>query len=142
MDEDRLSPELGRLIDAAKAAARTAASGATAAGEPAGAGAATPGGAKAHGAEGPTRAEGWALLAADGRVYAEPDATAALSAALAAGAPQLVAAAFAVAGDSADTLLPRGDWRRALTGLDPGLPVVVKYLGRWVVVTLAEIPSA
>ena len=118
MDEDRLSPELGRLIDAAKAAARTAAS------------------------EGPTRAEGWALLAVDGRVYAEPDATAALSAALAAGAPQLVAAAFAVAGDSADTLLPRGDWRRALTSLDPGLPVVVKYLGRWVVVTLAEIPSA
>jgi hypothetical protein len=115
VDEDRLSPELGRLIDAAKAVARQAA---------------------------PSRAEGWAVLAADGNIYAGPDAAAALDAVPGAGAPQLLAVAFAVVGDSADTLLPRGDWRRALAGLDPGLPVVVKYLGRWVVVTLAEIPCA
>lgn len=127
MVEDRLSPELGRLIDAAKAAAAEGAAAASA------------------------RGEGWALLAADGKVYAGSDVAAALAAARAAGvpaadpsvgAPELLAAAFAVAGDSGETLLPQGDWRRAPSRLDPGLPVVVKYLGRWVVVTLAEIPSA
>ena len=142
MAEDRLSPELGRLIDVAKAAVGTAAAGATAAGEPAGPGDPTPGGDMPHGAVSATRAEGWAFLAADGKVYAGPDAAAALATVPAAGAPRLLAAAFAVAGDSADTLLPSGDWRRALAGLDPELPVVVKYLGRWVVVTLAEIPPA
>ena len=50
--------------------------------------------------------------------------------------------ARAASGDSADALLPRGDRRRALTGLDPELPVVLKYLGRWVLVILGEIPSA
>ena len=83
-----------------------------------------------------------------GEVYAGPDAAAALAAARAGGAQspgaasELLAAAFAVAGEPGDTLLPRGDWRQALSGLDPELPLVVKYLGRWVVVTLAEIPPA
>jgi len=144
MDEDRLSPELGRLIDAAKEAAKAAAAEGAAAAS--------------------ARGEGWALLAADGRVYAGSDVAAALAAARAAaaraadgpaaagpgaavadpsaGAPELLAAAFAVAGDSGETLLPQGDWRRAPSRLDPELPMVVKYLGRWVVVTLAEIPSA
>jgi len=142
MDEDHLSPELGRLIDAAKAAARAAAAGTTAAGKPAGTGAPVTGGTEQHGAPWPTRAEGWALLAADGRIHAGPDAAAVLADVQAAGAPQLLAAAFAVAGESADTLLPSGDRRWALAGLDPELPVVVKYLGRWVVVTLAEILPA
>jgi hypothetical protein len=114
VDEDRLSPELGRLIDAAKAAAIAAA---VAEGAPAA----------------PARREGWALLGGDGRIYAGPEAAA---------APQPVAAAFAVAGESADTALPRGDWRTALGALDPDLPVAVKYLGRWVVIAFAEIPSA
>ncbi len=128
MDGDHLSPELGRLIDAAKTVAKAGAAGAVAAA--------------------PTRAEGWALLAVGGEVYAGPDAAAALAAARAGGAQspvpasELLAAAFAVAGEPDDTLLPRGDWRQALSGLDPELPLVVKYLGRWVTVTLAEIPPA
>jgi hypothetical protein len=124
MDEDRLSPGLGRLIDAAKAAA-------------------------AVGADGHTRGEGWAFLGPGGKVHAASDAAMALAAARAtAGTVEepvwlvsdLVAAAFAVAGESGETLLPRGDWRFALQDVDPDLPVAVKYLGRWVVVTLGEIP--
>jgi hypothetical protein len=114
VDEDRLSPELGRLIDAAKAAAST------------------PGPAE-EAPTAPARRESWALLGGDGRIYTGPEAAA---------APQPVAAAFAVTGESGDTALPAGDWRPALGALDPDLPVAVKYLGRWVVVTLAEIPCA
>ena len=93
------------------------------------------------GGAGTPRAEGWALLGADGTVYAEPDAAAAVAAMRAAGGAEPVAAAFAVAGESGDTLLPLGNSRPALNGLDPDLPVAVKYLGRWVVVTLAELPA-
>jgi hypothetical protein len=59
----------------------------------------------------------------------------------AAGDVKPVAAAFAVAGESGVTLLPGVDCRAALAGVDPGLPVAVKYLGRWVVVALGEMPS-
>ena len=67
-------------------------------------------------------------------------------AALAVGAPRAgpspEAAAFAVTGESGDTLLPGGGWRDGAAAADPHLPVVVKYLGRWVVVTLEEIPGS
>jgi hypothetical protein len=52
------------------------------------------------------------------------------------------AAAFAVTGETGETLLPAGRWQDGAEAADPDLPVVVKYLGRWVVVTLGEIPGA
>ena len=123
VDEDRLTPELGRLIDAAKAAAGeviAAASGEDQAAAPC--------------------AEGWAWLGANKAVYAGRDPATALAAARTAGAEPL-AAAFAVVGDPADTLLPHGDWRGAMSDVDPETPIVVKYLGRWVMVTLAEVDA-
>jgi hypothetical protein len=137
VDEDRLSPQLGRLIDAAKAAAR-----AGSADQPPGAGltggaptgAAAPNGAAA-------RAEGWSVLGIDGDVYAGGRLAAALAAAAAGGtAPE--AAAFAVVGEQGETLLPAGAWRQGAQGVDPQLPVVVKYLGRWVLVCLEELPAS
>jgi len=135
LDEDRLTPELGRLIDGAKAAARAAVGpgrGVMAAGSaeaPAAAGAVT------------SRAEGWAVLGIDKRVYAGPRLAAAAGDAAAAGT-EPEAAAFAVIGEFGDTLLPAAGWREAAEGTDLELPVVVKYLGRWVLVTLGEIPGA
>jgi hypothetical protein len=120
MDEDRLTPRLGRLIDAAKAAA----------GETVPAGAAV----------GP-RSEGWAVLGLDDNVHAGRSLAAAIAAATAA-RTQPEAAAFAVAGEAGETLLPAAGWPDGAEDADPELPVAVKYLGRWVVVTLGEIPGA
>jgi hypothetical protein len=145
VDEDRLSPEFGRLIDAAKAAAAAHAAGTAAGGA----------GAEGGGTEpaGPARrAEGWAVLASDGAVHPGVDLASAVRAARAADASHVslsdlegpagpVAAAFAVAGEPGETLLPRPGWRTEAEGLDPELPVAVKYLGRWVVVTLGELPG-
>ncbi len=136
MDEDRLTPKLGRLIDAAKAAARGTAREAA----PDGGGAAGQGGAAEPGRSPDVRAEGWAVLGLDGAVY--PGGTvAAASAAAAAGHTEPEAAAFAVVGEAGDTLLPRAGWRAGMGDADPELPVAVKYLGRWVLVTLGEIPE-
>ena len=130
MDEDRLNPQLGRLIDAAKAAAtRAGAEGSVA---PAG---------SAPLDAGRMRAEGWAVLGVDGKVYSGTLLASAL-AAVRDSRTSPEAAAFAVAGESGDTLLPAEDWRAGADSADPDLPVVVKYLGRWVVVTLEEIPGA
>jgi hypothetical protein len=120
MDEDRLTPQLGRLIDVAKAAA---------------------GGAAAVRAAGGARSQGWAVLGLDRNVHAGPSLAAAIAAATAA-RTRPEAAAFAVAGEEGETLLPTGGWREGAEDADPELPVVVKYLGRWVVVTLGEIPGA
>jgi hypothetical protein len=120
MDEDRLTPQLGRLIDAAKAEA---------------------GGTAPADAAATARNEGWAVLGLDGSVH--PGRT--LGAAIAAAAvvsTQPEAAAFAVAGEAGETVLPAGGWREGAEDADPELPVAVKYLGRWVVVTLGEIPGA
>lgn len=117
MDEDRLTPELGRLIDAAKTAARDAAGAAA------------------------SRGEGWAVLGLDKKVYAGARLAAATGEAVAAGT-EPEAAAFAVIGESSETLLPGAGWRKGAEGADPELPVVAKYLGRWVLVTLGEIPGA
>jgi histidine ammonia-lyase len=116
VDEDLLSPELGRLIDAAKAAAAAAA-------------AAVPA----------SRAEGWALLSADGCMYAGPDLGAVVSA-VRMTASEPVAAAFAVAGETGEALLPPADQRAVLEDVDSGLLVAAKYLGRWVAVPLSELP--
>jgi hypothetical protein len=113
VDEDRLTPQLGRIIDAAKAAA---------------------------GGRAPARGEGWAVLGGDGKVYLAPRLAAAVAAATTAGT-EPEAAAFAVIGEQGETLLPRAGWRAGAEQADPQLPVAVKYLGRWVLVTLAEIPA-
>jgi hypothetical protein len=124
MDEDRLTPRLGRLIDAAKAAAARARAEA---------------GTSSEGA--PVTAGGWAVLGEDGKVYTGPRLDGALGAVQRSGtSPE--AAAFAAVGESGDTLLPPRDWRRGVAGVDPHLPVAVKHLGRWVVVTLEEIRDA
>jgi hypothetical protein len=132
VDEDRLSPALGRLIDAAKGAARAAAN------EAAPADGATSD--VVPGTDAAQRAEGWALLGPGGQAFAASDPAGALTAARAAGAgpADVEAVAFAVAGDPADSLLPSADPTAVLVGVDPDLPLAVKYLGRWVVVTLAE----
>ena len=136
MDEDRLAPQLGRLIDAAKAAAGAALVGA-AVSRPAHFGG------RGVVVQQPFRArsEGWAVLGLDGNVHAGPSLAAAIAAATAAHT-QPEAAAFAVAGETEETLLPAGGWRDGAEDADPELPVVVKYLGRWVVVTLGEMPGA
>ncbi len=125
MDEDRLTPQLGRLIDAAKAAAG---------------GAAAEGGTSLGGTDARVRREGWAVLGLDGGVHAGQSLAAAVAAATATHT-QPEAAAFAVAGEAGETLLPAGGWLAGAEDADPELPVVVKYLGRWVVVTLGEIPG-
>ena len=124
MHEDTLSPEMGRLIDAAKAAA----------------GRVPPS---------TTPAEGVALLTASGQVHSgyqgDPAANprgaveSALVSVRRAGGGNVVAAAVAVANDPGESLLPSADCARSLTGLDPGMPVVVKKLGRWVALPLSEL---
>jgi cytidine deaminase len=126
MHEDQLSPELGRLIDAAKAAATWA--------DP-----------------GLSRAEGVAVLTATGTVYAgcvsrdDPGAPlrcaaeSALASARRAGDDDVLAAAVAVANDSAESVFPSPDCRGALAEVDPDLPLVVKQMGRWVKLPLSRL---
>ena len=126
MDEDRLSPRLGRLIDEAKAAARRA------------------GLEVAH-------AEGVALLTAADSVYvgyADGEAGSrfvaaaqmALAAAQEAAGEEILAVAVASPSDPADTVLPSAESLGILAGVDPDLQVVFKQRGRWVMVSLSEIP--
>jgi hypothetical protein len=125
MDEDRLSPPLGRLIDAAKAAAGEGA------------------------VDGPT--EGVALLTDAGTVHAgcsrgHPDssvpsaADVALDAARQAGSGEILAAAVAMPTDTADTVLPSTRSRQSLADIDADLPLVFKQQGRWVSLPLSQIP--
>jgi len=127
MDEDRLTPQMGRLIDRAKAAALSATS--------------------PH-----ARAEGVALLACDGSVYSgypgeDPElpqacaAETALAFARRAGRTDIVAAAVAVANDPAQTLFPSDGSCEVLAGIDKDLPLVVKHRGRWVLLLLSELRS-
>ncbi|MBN1629606.1 MAG: hypothetical protein JW990_07580 [Thermoleophilia bacterium] len=128
MDEDRLTPQLGRLIDAAKAASLQVAAAVA-------------------------RAEGIALLTAGECIHAGhagggPDAPAAsaagmaLAAARGAGETDIAAAAVAVANDPAPTVLPSAESRRCLADLDPDLPVVFKHRGRWVLLLLSQLPDS
>lgn len=157
MDEDRLTPQTGRLIDFAKAAAaRAAAEGSRAPGQDASGFPRALGEPSQHGA----RTEGVALLAGDGAVYAGSAmagpgrasapaaaalhlsaAAAALGSARQAGCTEIVAAAVAVANDPAATLFPGSDSRRALAGIDEDLPLVVKHRGRWVLLLLSQLPA-
>jgi len=127
MDEDRLTPQMGRLIDRAKAAAHQVTA---------------PG----------VRAEGVALLTGDGSIYsghsgedpALPAASAAdvaLACARRSRYAEISAAAIAVANESAETVLPGDGSRVVLAAIDPDLPVVFKHHGRWVLHPLSELPD-
>lgn len=128
MDEDRLTPQLGRLIDAAKAASLRVDAAAA-------------------------RAEGIALLTAGECIHAgyaggDPDAPTlsaaevALAAARAAGETDIAAVAVAVVTDPASTVLPSAESRKCLADLDPDLPVVFKQRGRWVLLLLSQLPDS
>ena len=129
MDDDRLSPELGRLIDTVKAAARAAG--------PAG------------------RVEAVALLTATGDIHRSGTAQGpagrgagggcsaardAVSAWGEAGGEDILAAALAWIDGTAEDALPCRSCREALGALDPDLPLVIKRKGRWVVVPLSGLP--
>jgi len=125
--EERLSPELGRLIDAAKAAA-----------------------ARVDPALPPT--EVVALLTSIGAVYAAPAgedhqgcpvsaAEAALALARAAGDGEVLTAVVTLANDASESVSPSPAACCSLAELDPELPIVVKQLGRWVVVPLSRLWS-
>jgi hypothetical protein len=124
MDEDRLSPRLGRLIDEAKNAARLL------------------------GLMAP-EVEGVALLTGSGTVHsgavagapgeAGSAAQAALDRARSAGDEKILAAAVAAPFDPADTVLPSAQSHRCLTGIDPELPLVIKQHGRWVMVQASKV---
>lgn len=125
MYDDQLSPQLGRLIDAAKAAAARV--------DPR-----------------VPRAEGVALLTGNETVHtgcagADPAspllsaAEAALASAHRAGDDEVLAAAVAVANDSADTTLLSPECYRCLVAIDPELPLVIKQQGRWVLLSLSRL---
>jgi hypothetical protein len=127
MDEDLLSPIMGRMIDRAKAELHRADAGA-----------------------GPL--EGIALLLADeeivaalGTAHGAAAGTSAAERALArvpAGEGRAVeAAAVAIFGEQHDTAGPGSESRRALTAVNPDLPLVVKQRGRWVVRLLSDLPE-
>ena len=126
MDEDRLSPELGRLIDEAKTAART-----LDAADPA--------------------AEGVALLCDQGDIYtgaavdpaSHSAAHLALEKSAEAGAGEVLAAAIAAPYDTRDSVTPSAAVYERLVELDPDLPLVVKRHGRWVMLPASRVtPSS
>lgn len=127
MDEARLSPQLGRLIDRAKAAVS-----------------------QVNASD--IRAEVVALLTDDGSIhsgYAGVDpamsdtsaAAEALACAQRCGCATVTAAAVTVARDPADTVLPSRGSREVLADINPDLPVVFKHHGRWVVRPLSKVPD-
>ncbi len=124
MDEDRLHRGLGRLIDRSEdGGARAGADRIRARGRP------LP--ARSRGLGRARRRTGRCIRHGAGRRSR--------------GAPQRArtspeAAAYAVAGGSTTHAARRGLAGRGRRR-GPDMPVVVKYLGRWVVVTLAEIPG-
>jgi hypothetical protein len=131
--EEQLSPELGRLIDAAKSAAAQA------------------------GASG-GKAEGVALLVGSGEVFigrsgdvhsgedrsgnegsgkdGPPPSCAvarAFSAAAGSQTGDVLAIALAATGGPPDSFVPCDDCRAYLAALHPDIPAVTKQLGRWIV---------
>ena len=125
MHEERLSPELGRLIDAAKITATRV---------------------------DPTRArtEVVGLLVSTGAVYAahaDEDcsgtsasaAESALNLARAAGESEVLTAVVTLAHDASDSVSPSHATCRSLAELDPELPVVIKQKGRWVMLPVSRL---
>jgi hypothetical protein len=126
MNEDHLSPQLGRLIDAVKAALAAKPS-------------ADSGG------------EAVAFLTASGAVFAacrstgEEDscdaAEEALGRCLEAGHEDIDAAAVAVEGPL-ETVAPCSECHKVLMDIDPQLPLVVKQQGRWVIRPVNRVPPS
>jgi hypothetical protein len=125
VDEDMLSPLLGRLIDEAKAAARTDMS--------------------------PQPLEAVALLLEDETIVsayaslggADPHSSAgdaALAKACGAGAQEVAAAAVALSGESRQSVFPSDETRRALVAVNADLPLVVKQRGRWIMKPISQLP--
>jgi hypothetical protein len=123
--EERLSPELGRLIDAAKSAA-------------------------ARVDPNRARTEVVGLLTSTGAVYtahADEDhagrpvsaVESALGLARAAGDSEVVTAVVTLAHDASDSVSPSPAVHRSLAALDPELPIVVKQRGRWVMLPVSRI---
>lgn len=124
--EDRLSPDLGRLIDHAKAAAHSL------------------------GKES-TEVEGVAVLVENGEIYsgASDDrsgeaggadaAQRALERAEAAGPGEVLAAAVAAPFDTAETVSPGAGSHRLLSEIDPELPLIFKKHGRWVILPASQV---
>lgn len=136
MDEDRLSPDLGRLIDQAKAAGRLL------------------------GAEDPA-IEAVAILTEGGDIYsgatlrpsvADPGAGVsaapysaahlALERAQEAAAGDILAAAIAAPYRAEETVMPSHATYERLVGLDPELPLVLKQHGRWVMLAADKVSPA
>jgi hypothetical protein len=122
--DDQLSPQLGRLIDAAKNALPDF---------------------RACGSY-----EAVALLTETGAVFtgrsaAWEEESAAVEAALKgyreADAGDIDAAAFAVNASVESVAIPAG-CRRVLEGIDPDLPILVKQLGRWVILPLSSLQGS
>jgi hypothetical protein len=96
------------------------------------------------------RTEVVALLTAIGAVYAAPAgedqqgcpvsaAEAALALARAAGDCEVSTAAVTLANDVSESVSPSLATCLALAELDPELPIVVKQLGRWVMLPLSQL---
>jgi cytidine deaminase len=124
--EDQLSPQIGRLIDAAKAAL------------------------PASGSSVPAAAV--ALLTESGAIYTgcftgEASSGGCRAAALALAdhraslGGDIDAAALAVNLPS-DSVFPCPECRRELTAIDPELPLVIKQLGRWVLLPISAVGEA
>jgi cytidine deaminase len=121
MREDQLSPQLGRLIDAARSALAGC----------------------------PLGREAVALVAEDGRIFtgcggaewaagACGAAEAALKAFAAADARSIDAAALA-ANSPDESFFPCPGCHAALSRLDPDLPLVIRQLGRWIILPLSSL---
>jgi hypothetical protein len=135
VDEDRLSPQLGRLIDEAKTAA--AALGVATA-EAEGVALLTEDGAVHSGAGGRSRG----AAAAEGNIPGRASLSAAglaLQNARATGDREILAAAVAAPCDSSETVLPGMESYKCLVEVDPEMPLVLKQHGRWVVLPLSVV---
>ena len=139
MHEERLSPQLGRLIDAAKAAAAQVdptlpptevvalltSSGAVYMGQ--------------TGRPAPAEQAGEAeQIAGDHPEASVPAAEAARVLARAAGEDEVLVAVIAVTGDASQSVSPSPATCHSLAELDPELPVVLKQKGRWVMLPLSR----
>ena len=132
MDEDQLSPELGRLIDTVKAAARTAGSAG-----------------RVRGRRAPRRRRDYLSRRQRPRARMDDARGAGCSAAQdavdawrGAGGEEVLAAALAWADAPAEDALPCSSCRETLAAVDPDLPLVIKRRGRWVVVPLSGLPGS
>lgn len=127
MDEDVLSPLLGRLIDVAKFSVQSAGTQ-----DPVEAVALLLDDDTVVSAHAPLGSAGAGSSAADAAMAAKRQS---------ANNRQVVAAAVALSGLPAGSVSSSEETRRALSALDPDLPLVVKERGRWIVRPLSRFTS-